>query len=112
MERPRLDDVARAAGVSRTAVSYVLNGRGGVGEATRRHVLDVAGRLGYRHVRRSAPPVEPATGTLGAALSPTRHEGETPNYYVAELLAGVETEARTQGYGVSVAMWADPGPGA
>jgi LacI family transcriptional regulator len=112
MERPRLDDVARAAGVSRTAVSYVLNGRGGVGEETRRHVLDVAGRLGYRHARRQPGTAAPATGTLGAALSPTRHEGETPNYYVAELLAGVEMEARAQGYGVSVAMWEDQRPSA
>ena len=42
-------DVARASGVSRTTVSYVLNGRPGatISEATRRRVLEAAERLGY-----------------------------------------------------------------
>ncbi|WP_407318183.1 LacI family DNA-binding transcriptional regulator [Isoptericola halotolerans] len=42
-------DVARAAGVSRTTVSYVLNDTPGasVSEATREHVRATAARLGY-----------------------------------------------------------------
>lgn len=42
-------DVARASGVSRTTVSYVLNGTPGVtiSEATRRRVLEAAEQLGY-----------------------------------------------------------------
>ncbi|WP_277212819.1 LacI family DNA-binding transcriptional regulator [Isoptericola croceus] len=42
-------DVARAAGVSRTTVSYVLNDTPGasVSEATREHVRTTAARLGY-----------------------------------------------------------------
>jgi DNA-binding LacI/PurR family transcriptional regulator len=43
-----LRDVAREAGVSITTVSYVLNGKGRVGEDTRRRVLEVAGRLEFR----------------------------------------------------------------
>ncbi|MFG2961224.1 LacI family DNA-binding transcriptional regulator [Streptomyces sp. NPDC048291] len=43
-------DVAQAAGVSRTTVSYVLNNRPGqaIPEETRRRVLDAAERLQYR----------------------------------------------------------------
>lgn len=44
------EDVARAAGVSRTTVSFVLNDKPGLSipEETRRRVLDAAQRLDYR----------------------------------------------------------------
>jgi DNA-binding LacI/PurR family transcriptional regulator len=43
-------DVARAAGVSRTTVSFVLNGRPGwsIPDETRNRVLDAARELRYR----------------------------------------------------------------
>lgn len=49
MARVTSADVARESGVSRTTVSYVLNGTAGtsISEATRRRVLDTAARLGY-----------------------------------------------------------------
>lgn len=40
--------VARLAGVSPAAVSYVMNGVGGVSEETRRHILSIAQEVGYR----------------------------------------------------------------
>ncbi|TDD04989.1 LacI family transcriptional regulator [Nonomuraea deserti] len=46
--RPRIRDVARAAGVSETTVSHVLNNKGRVEAATRARVAEVAERLGYR----------------------------------------------------------------
>ncbi|WP_306322063.1 MULTISPECIES: LacI family DNA-binding transcriptional regulator [unclassified Streptomyces] len=47
--RPTSADVARRAGVSRTTVSYVLNGRSeqGISETTRRRVLSAVEELGY-----------------------------------------------------------------
>ena len=45
---PTLADVARRAGVSEATVSYVLNGRPGVGEARRLEVLRAARELGFR----------------------------------------------------------------
>ena len=47
-ERVTSTDVARAAGVSRTTVSYVFNGRGAIPEDTRARVRAVAEQLGYR----------------------------------------------------------------
>lgn len=46
--RPRITEVAAAAGVSITTVSHALNGKGRISEATRTHVHEVARRLGYR----------------------------------------------------------------
>jgi DNA-binding LacI/PurR family transcriptional regulator len=40
--------VAAAAGVSTTTVSHALNGKGRLSEETRRHVREVAERLGYQ----------------------------------------------------------------
>ncbi|HEX8834112.1 MAG TPA: LacI family DNA-binding transcriptional regulator [Abditibacteriaceae bacterium] len=42
-----ISDVARAAGVSTTAVSYAINGKGRIPDATRQAVLETAQRLGY-----------------------------------------------------------------
>lgn len=49
MARVTSRDVAHAAGVSQTTVSFVLNGRTdqGISEQTRQHVLATAHRLGY-----------------------------------------------------------------
>ncbi|MFC8129420.1 LacI family DNA-binding transcriptional regulator, partial [Streptomyces sp. NPDC057302] len=45
--RAGIRDVAAAAGVSITTVSDALNGKGRLPDATRRHVREVAERLGY-----------------------------------------------------------------
>ena len=46
--RVTIADVARAAGVSQTAVSFALNGRPGLADATRAHILRVAEEIGWR----------------------------------------------------------------
>ena len=47
MPRPTITDVARAAGVSKGAVSFALNDRPGVAPDTRQRILDVAAELGW-----------------------------------------------------------------
>jgi DNA-binding LacI/PurR family transcriptional regulator len=47
MKRPTITDIAREAGVSKGAVSYALNGRPGVSEATRRRITRIARELGW-----------------------------------------------------------------
>lgn len=108
--RVSLTDVAVAAGVSKSAVSYALNGNGRVAEETRLRVREAAERLGYRPHLPARGVAGGRAGALGAVLSPTRHQGETPNYYVAELLDGVEEEARGQGLSLRVTMWAGEVP--
>lgn len=45
--RPKLEDVARAAGVSRTAASRAINGQPGTTDAVRQRVRGVAAELGF-----------------------------------------------------------------
>lgn len=55
--RAGIRDVAAAAGVSITTVSDALNGKGRLPDATRRHVREVADRLGYRPSAATGPSV-------------------------------------------------------
>ncbi|GAA2096495.1 LacI family DNA-binding transcriptional regulator [Kitasatospora saccharophila] len=48
MKRVTIGEIAERAGVSIGAVSYALNGRPGVSEETRRRILEIADRLGWR----------------------------------------------------------------
>lgn len=106
--RVTIADLAEAAGTSKAAVSYALNDQPGVSESTRHHILKTAERIGYhrgparRSRRRTTAAGRPE---LGVALSPTRHRGETPNYYVAELLAGVEREAQRHDVQLNTQIW-------
>ncbi len=47
MPRPTINDVARAAGVSKGLVSFALNNRPGVSPTTRARILEVARELGW-----------------------------------------------------------------
>lgn len=46
-------DIARAAGVSPTAVSFALNGKKGISEETRQHILNTINELGLTEKRRT-----------------------------------------------------------
>ncbi|MDX1991164.1 MAG: LacI family DNA-binding transcriptional regulator [bacterium] len=63
-------DVARAAGVSAGTVSRVLNRRSGVkiSEATQKHVLEVADRLGYQLNPVASALRTQQTGLIGAII--------------------------------------------
>ena len=61
-------DVARKAGVSRTLVSFVLNGRSDVGSATRERILAVIAELGYKPNRQARLLVRQKVGVVGLLL--------------------------------------------
>jgi DNA-binding LacI/PurR family transcriptional regulator len=58
-------DVARAAGVAPSTVSYVLNGKRPISEDTRRQVEECIRELGYRPPGRRTPTPRRRTGVLG-----------------------------------------------
>jgi DNA-binding LacI/PurR family transcriptional regulator len=88
--------VAAAAGVSHQTVSRVLNNAPRVDADTRRHVLDVIGRMGYRPNRAAR-----ALG-LGRASAVTVVTSDTTLYGCASTLQGVEEAARQSGLAVGV----------
>src|SRR5450756_1676597 len=67
--RATMGDIARRLDISKTAVSYALNGQPGVSSATRQRVLDLAKDLGW-YPSSSARALSGAeTGVIGLVLS-------------------------------------------
>ncbi|SDU73052.1 LacI family DNA-binding transcriptional regulator [Jiangella alkaliphila] len=93
-ERPTLDTVAQAAGVSKATVSKVLNGRGDVAAATRERVHEAIGSLGY----------VPSTGRRVHDTTPTVTVlfDAFVNLYSAQVLSGVVSAGNEQGVDVVV----------
>jgi DNA-binding LacI/PurR family transcriptional regulator len=110
--RPTSKDVAALAGVSRTTVSFVVNGRSEmkIPDETRRRVMDAAEQLDYHP---HAPARQLAGGrTYVIALvmrqSPEQVAGDA---VLAETLRGLASAARTDGYRVMVESIPPDGPG-
>lgn len=71
--RPRLDDVAAAAGVSPATVSLVLRDIAGPSTATRQHVLATAARLGYRPDRAASTLASHRSRLIGIVMDINNH---------------------------------------
>ncbi len=80
-ETVTLADVANAAGVSASTVSYVITGKRPISPRTRRKVLESIRALGYRRPGDHSSPARNRVGVLAIALP--RH---------SERNAGIETE--------------------
>ena len=99
-------DVAKASGVSSSAVSYALNGKPGVSEATRAKVLEVARELGWK----------PNGAAQSLAQSKTRRIGLVLGYdpqllavepYMMSLISGLGAELERKDYSLLVRMSMD-----
>lgn len=99
MKKPSSFDVAHRAGVSRTTVSYVLNGRQDlpIPQETRDRVVRAAQELGYRHNQLARSLRSGKTLALGVVL-PGLDEP-----YLAEIVHGIEAVCAEQGYRVLLA---------
>ncbi|MCQ4125192.1 LacI family transcriptional regulator [Rhodococcus erythropolis] len=89
---PTLRDVATAAGVAVSTVSYALNGKGRVDSATRARVQEVADRLGYRANRSAQNLRSGRTATLGLML-PAPDEPSSAEYLNFDWYGRVATAA-------------------
>lgn len=85
-------DVAKAAGVSQTTVSRIVNGADGVSERVRVKVEAAIQQLGYRPNLSARSLVTSRTHTIGVVL------GDPRNSYYAELLHTISDELTHAGY--------------
>ena len=87
--RPTIDDVARRAGVSSAAVSFAMNGRRGVGEATRARILEAAAELGWSPNAPARALGRGRSGAVGLLLARPVDTLEVDTFFL-RFLAGVE----------------------
>jgi LacI family repressor for deo operon, udp, cdd, tsx, nupC, and nupG len=87
--RPTIADVARRAGVSTAAVSYVMNGLPGVGEATRERILEIATEMGWRPSGPARALTRARAGAVGLVLARDPGDLELDPFSV-RFLGGVE----------------------
>src|SRR5689334_13230560 len=91
-QRLTIRDVARAAGVSYQTVSRAINDAPGIDAGTKRRVLEVATRLGYRPSRLARSLVTRRTDTIGLAVNDIR------NPFFAHVAQAVLEAARAIGH--------------
>lgn len=89
MPRITITDIAREAGVSKTAVSLALNGKPGVSEGTRARVREVAGRLEWRPHYAARALSRATTGAFGLALARSAETVQAETFFMS-LFAGIE----------------------
>lgn len=88
-KRVTLADVARAAGVSPTTASFVLNGRpAAIPPATQQRVLSAARRFGYRPHAAARALATGRTTRIGIVLNVPESFGAGDTYFM-EVLAGI-----------------------
>lgn len=95
--RPRAADVARQAGVSQTAVSFVMNGQaeGNVSAATRHKILQAAADLGYEPNEIARSLRSNRTRTLGLVT-----DAIASSPFAGRMMAGAGERAAAEGYAV------------
>ncbi|WP_158628554.1 LacI family DNA-binding transcriptional regulator [Saccharopolyspora rhizosphaerae] len=107
MKRPTIIDIARAVGVSKAAVSYALNGRGGVSQETRERILEVATQLGWRASSAARALSSDRAATVGVVLARSPEVLRTEPFFM-QFVAGLEQTLSAHGFSLQLALASDP----
>ena len=97
-----IEDVARAAAVSRQTVSNVLNGSGRVGDAARARVLDAVATLGY-HPNQGARSLRSRRTRQFAYVLP-RVQLFPGNYIMQQFLQSLAAASARRGYSMVIVV--------
>ncbi|QGN57254.1 LacI family DNA-binding transcriptional regulator [Nostocoides sp. HKS02] len=107
MARPTINDVARAAGVSKGAVSFALHNQPGVAPATRERILEVARELGWTPSARARALSVSKALAVGLVMA-RRPETLRADPFFPSFIAGVESVLSERGYALLLQMVTDP----
>ncbi len=91
--RPTMADVAERAGVSRTLVSFILDGKPGASDETRQRVLAIAEEIGYRPDSAARLLAQGRSRTIGVMI-------DVRQLFQAELVTEIYPAAEQLGYEV------------
>ncbi|APZ52850.1 LacI family DNA-binding transcriptional regulator [Salipiger abyssi] len=94
---PKLEDIARAMGVSKATVSNALSGKGRVSEALKARIRDEAARLGYAPSVQARALRTGRSGVIGLVLP------DIANPLFPALAQSIEAAAQARGLGVLIA---------
>lgn len=92
-----INDVATDCGCSIATVSYALNGRGNISEATRKRVMKAAARLGYLPNSAGRSLRLQRTNTIGLFFYPSCAQ-LFRNIFYADVMEGLEGQLANAGY--------------
>lgn len=97
-----IEEIAKLAKVSKSAVSLALNNKPGVSEATRDAILEIAKSNGYipRVMVKADQVYDPikAIRIVACIKQEVLHDGYQHEPFFSELISGLEAENRKQGY--------------
>lgn len=102
-----ISDVAQAAGVSNSAVSYALNDKPGVSESTREKVLKVAESMGWKPNSAAKALSDASTRTIGMVIVTDSRVFAVESYFM-ELLAGLGEELEYNNYSLLIRVVNNP----
>jgi DNA-binding LacI/PurR family transcriptional regulator len=108
VKRPTIADIAEAAGVSKGAVSYALNGKAGVSERTRERILEIAKRMGWHPSSAARALSNSRSGAIGLVVDrPAWVLGIEP--FFMQLISGVEAGLAATGTALLLQVTEDAG---
>ncbi|WP_028925158.1 LacI family DNA-binding transcriptional regulator [Pseudonocardia acaciae] len=107
MQRPTIQDIARAAGVSKGAVSYALNGRPGVSTETRARILSIAEEIGWVPSSAARALSSDRAGVVGLVAVREPELIATEPYFI-RMVAGVERTLAEHGVALLLTVVPDP----
>jgi len=108
--RPTIMDVARACGVSKTTVSYVINGNTTVNAHTRTRVLDVMREMNFHPSAVAQGLTKKKVHTIGVLFVGVHPVGCLTDPYSVRILEGIFMQCHRQGFNVTVftETWQSP----